>query len=141
MDELDWHVARAALEWQAEMGASDAIGDLSIDRYALPVEDLQKNSKMVQAHSAVVLDKIDPIALAKQAATAAENLTELQKAINNFRYCDLQRGARNLVFSDGIPNARVMIFAKHQAGKKTWRQNPLWVPRGSYLIKCYLQLV
>ena len=51
MDELDWHVARAALEWQAEMGASDAIGDLPIDRYALPVENLKKNSKIVQVNS------------------------------------------------------------------------------------------
>ena len=62
MDELDWHVARAALEWQAEMGASDAIGDLPIDRYALPVENLKKNSKIVQVNSSIILNKPDPIA-------------------------------------------------------------------------------
>jgi len=135
MDELDWHVARAALEWQAEMGASDAIGDLSIDRYALPVEDLQKNSKMVQAHSAVVLDKIDPIALAKQAATAAENLTELQQAINNFGHCDLQRGARNLVFSDGIPDARVMILCEAPGREEDLEAKPLVGPEGVLLDK------
>ena len=37
----DWDIARAALEWQIEMGASDAIGDLPIDRYAEPTETTQ----------------------------------------------------------------------------------------------------
>lgn len=135
MDELDWHVARAALEWQAEMGASDAIGDLPIDRYALPVENLQKNSKIVQVNSTIVLDKTDPIALAKQASTASENLPELQQAMNDFGYCDLQRGARNLVFSDGIPSARVMIFGEAPGREEDLEAKPFVGPEGFLLDK------
>lgn len=135
MDKLDWHMARAALEWQAEMGTSDAIGDLPIDRFALPKENLRKNSKIVQANSAIVLDKIDPIALAKQASTASENLTELQQAINDFRHCDLQRGARNLVFSDGIPSARVMILGEAPGREEDLEAKPFVGPEGVLLDK------
>ena len=135
MDKLDWHMARAALEWQAEMGTSDAIGDLPIDRFALPKENLQKSSKIVQANSGIVLDQIDPIALAKQASTASENLTELQQAINNFRHCDLQRGARNLVFSDGIPSARVMILGEAPGREEDLEAKPFVGPEGVLLDK------
>ena len=33
---LDYQTARALLEWQIELGATDAIGDAPIDRFALP---------------------------------------------------------------------------------------------------------
>ncbi len=32
---LDWHYARAALEWQLELGADEAIGEAPVDRFAL----------------------------------------------------------------------------------------------------------
>ena len=38
MDQLDWHMARAALQWQAELGVSDAVGDVPIDRYEVPAQ-------------------------------------------------------------------------------------------------------
>ena len=31
----DWHIARAQLEWQVEMGVDEAISDTPIDRFAL----------------------------------------------------------------------------------------------------------
>ena len=31
-------MARAALQWQAELGASDAVGDVPIDRYEVPAQ-------------------------------------------------------------------------------------------------------
>ena len=36
---MDWHehmALRAALEWQVELGALDAVGEVPIDRYAAP---------------------------------------------------------------------------------------------------------
>ena len=33
--QLDYWSARALLEWQVELGATDAIGDAPVDRYAL----------------------------------------------------------------------------------------------------------
>ena len=31
-------MARAALQWQAELGVSDAVGDVPIDRYDVPAQ-------------------------------------------------------------------------------------------------------
>ena len=33
---LDYHTARALLEWQIELGVTETIGDAPVDRYALP---------------------------------------------------------------------------------------------------------
>lgn len=33
---LDYYSARALLEWQIELGVTEAIGDVPVDRYALP---------------------------------------------------------------------------------------------------------
>ena len=135
MDELEWHMARAALEWQGEMGSTDAIGDIPIDRYAVPVENLEKNLKIVQSPAVSFLKKIDPIALAEQSASAAENLTQLEQAINNFKHCDLRRGSRNLVFSDGVPDARVMILGDAPGREEDLKGKPFVGPEGVLLDK------
>ena len=33
--QLDWHNARALLEWQVDLGATEAIQEQSVDRFAL----------------------------------------------------------------------------------------------------------
>ena len=35
---MDWHWARAALDWQIELGADEAIGETPVDRFAHEVE-------------------------------------------------------------------------------------------------------
>src|SRR6056297_2171714 len=42
-------------------------------------------------------------------AGAAGDLDALEAALASFEHCELRRGARNLVFADGRPGARVMI--------------------------------
>ena len=37
-DDLDWYAARDMLEWQVELGATEAIGDVPVDRYALSAQ-------------------------------------------------------------------------------------------------------
>lgn len=111
MYEDDWDIARAALEWQIEMGASDAIGDLPIDRYAEPTETTQVDSNPPKSSETNISEEIDPIVLAEQTANSAETLIELRQAIKDFPHCDLQLGARNLVFGDGIADASVMILS------------------------------
>ncbi|WOI55479.1 uracil-DNA glycosylase [Palleronia sp. LCG004] len=104
--------ARAALEWQIELGADEAIGDAPVDRYAKtpepepaaeaePVQSVRQND----AHP-------DPVEVARRAAAAANGLEGLRAAIAAFEGCELKRGARNLVFSDGDPAARVMIVGE-----------------------------
>jgi DNA polymerase len=55
---------------------------------------------------------IDPVQEARNAAQAAGSLDELRAALLAFDLCDLKRGARNLVFADGTPSARVMIIGE-----------------------------
>ena len=109
---LDHHTARVLLEWQVELGATEAIGDAPVDRYALP--DTQPGAaKAVPAQA--VAEKpapVDPVKAAQQDARAAGSLEALQAAMREFEHCDLKRGARQLVFADGAPGARVMIIGE-----------------------------
>ena len=53
-----------------------------------------------------------PVAVARAAAEACDTLEELRAALEAFELCELKKGARNLVFSDGVPGARVMIVGE-----------------------------
>ena len=109
---LDYHTARALLEWQIELGATEAIGDAPVDRYALP-DTAPKAKKTKAAQAAPEKPKqVDPVAVAKAAAASAGSLDQLRSTMEAFEHCDLKRGARQLVFADGTPGARVMIVGE-----------------------------
>ena len=36
MESMDFHTAKALLEWQVELGATEAIGDVPVNRYDVP---------------------------------------------------------------------------------------------------------
>lgn len=110
--QLDYWSARALLEWQVELGATDAIGDAPVDRYAL--EDRKPAAapanRPATPEPPVKPKEVDPVAVAKTMAGKASDLVALQQALAAFEHCDLKRGARNLVFADGQAGARVMII-------------------------------
>jgi len=110
--ELDYWGAKALLDWQVELGATEAMLDAPIDRYGLQ----DQKTKPARATDAPPLPvrpkKIDPIAEATKAARAADALPSLRAAMEAFEHCDLKRGARNLVFADGQAGARVMIIGE-----------------------------
>ncbi|MCK0139743.1 uracil-DNA glycosylase [Aliiroseovarius sp. F47248L] len=114
----DWHSAKALLEWQIELGAVDAIGDVPVDRYTLE-QNLAKHTKAssteptpVRPTTPPAVPQHDHVAFAKQAAAAAADLEALRAAIDAFEGCELKRGARNTVFADGNPAARVMVIGE-----------------------------
>lgn len=100
---------KAALEWQVALGADEAIGDAPVDRYAVEV---QPKAAARPAPAPVVEETVNAVAVAAEAARAAESLEALQAAMAAFELCDLKRGAKQLVFSDGVPGARVMIVGE-----------------------------
>ncbi|CUK00354.1 uracil-DNA glycosylase, family 4 [Ruegeria denitrificans] len=109
---LDYHTARALLEWQIELGATDAIGDTPVDRFALP-DTAPKAKKPAVAQTAPEKPRqVDPVVVAKAAAQTAGSLDQLRAALDGFEHCELKRGARQLVFADGTPGARVMIIGE-----------------------------
>ena len=104
---------RALLEWQVELGATEAICDAPVDRYDVPAAvEKPKTAPSPVNLIDVSSEKPDAVQVATQAASAAQTLDELSAALGRFDLCDLKKGARNLVFSDGIAGARVMIVGE-----------------------------
>ncbi len=107
--ELDTQTALAALAWQVELGVDEAIEDTPLDRFAAPAPPPEAPVVSVQDAPKAV-----PVADAASGALAqaAGDLAGLKAAMAAFDGCALKRGARNLVFADGNPEARVMIIGE-----------------------------
>lgn len=142
LDDLGYWDALAALEWQVELGADEAMLDAPLDRFDLPApvampkpEPRAPMSGPTQAAAPVrapVAD-VDTVAIARQMAEAAGSLEALHKAMAGFEHCELKRGARNFVFSDGVPSARVMIVGE-APGREEDSQGKPFVGRAGQLL-------
>lgn len=115
MESAQYHHHLALLNWQVELGATEAICDAPVNRYDLPSQ-LEKSKAVaaapIKAGFLKPLDTADPVAVAEALAAGAGTLDELRAAMASFDHCELKKGARNLVFSDGIPGARVMLVGE-----------------------------
>lgn len=122
---LDYHAALAALAWQVELGADEAIGDTPVDRFSLPAPSPAPRPAPEAAAAATSQNrppadlppvyeepKVDAVAAAREAAGRAQTLEELHAAIAAFDLCELKKGAKNTVFADGNPAAPVMILGE-----------------------------
>ena len=133
---------RALLEWQIELGASEAIQDTPVDRYALdPVTPKVKAEAPVDAPKIVQKQKVDPVAVAETAARSAENLDQLKAAMAAFEHCELRRGAKNLVFADGRPDSRVMIIGEAPGRHEDIAGKPFVGQAGQLLDKMFAAIV
>ncbi|MFK7870142.1 MAG: uracil-DNA glycosylase family protein [Roseobacter sp.] len=117
MESTDFHSALAALDWQIELGATETIADAPINRYETPEKApaMQPISAAAQARPAGASTPAEPedvIDAARRAASAAMDLHGLRDALASFEHCELKKGARNLVFSDGQPGAPVMFIGE-----------------------------
>ncbi len=115
----EYHAGLAALRWQVEMGATEAIGDAPINRFEMPDKPPQRKTarkSLAQATSAPVSlpppGAVDPVTIAREAAAASGDLDALHTALQAFEHCQLKRGARNTVFADGDPSSRVMVIGE-----------------------------
>mgnify|MGYP003120814900 CR=1 FL=1 len=136
---LDYWSARALLEWQAELGATEALCDAPVDRYAL--EQAAPKPKPGAAPAPPPKPKeADPVDVARKAAKGAASLPALRDALDGFSHCDLKRGARNLVFSDGQAGARVMIIGE-APGRDEDLQGKPFVGRAGQLLDRMLEAI
>jgi uracil-DNA glycosylase len=109
----DWQAAMAALVWQLESGADEGIGDAPVNRYELSAEAPKPlPSKGSSPATAPASSTTDPVAVARQLADQAQTLEALRDAITAFDLCEIKKGARNTVFADGHPTARVLILGE-----------------------------
>ncbi|TDK43766.1 uracil-DNA glycosylase [Antarcticimicrobium luteum] len=146
--QIDYHTARALLEWQVELGATDAVGDTPVNRYELPDKAAPALKAPGAAPAAVAANApasaaaasgpapapaLDPVAVARAAAEGAGTLEALRAAMEAFGHCELKKGARNLVFSDGVPGAPVMIIGE-APGRDEDREGRPFVGRAGQLL-------
>ena len=134
MESVEYHHARALLEWQVELGAFDAVQDAPVNRYEVPaaVEKPKKAAEPV-APGIVAPVKVDAVAAAERLAADAETLEDLRAVVQGFKLCELKKGARNLVFSDGMPGARVMLVGE-APGRDEDREGRPFVGRAGQLL-------
>ncbi|WP_170474801.1 uracil-DNA glycosylase [Ruegeria arenilitoris] len=130
---LDIHTARALLEWQIELGVTEAIGDAPVDRYALPDTGPKYKKPTAKPATPVKSESLDAALVAQQAATAAGTLSDLRAAMEAFDLCELKRGARQLVFADGTPCSPVMIIGE-APGRDEDREGKPFVGRAGQLL-------
>ena len=136
---LDWHSARALLEWQVELGVTDALSDTPLDRFALVAEapavvaaPVVPSAALPAAPSAAEATAA-ALEQARALAGAAQTLPDLAEALASFDGCELKRGARSCVFADGDPRARVMIVGEGPGAEEDKQGLPFVGPAGQML--------
>lgn len=143
---LDYWSAKALLEWQVELGATEALCEAPVNRYELPAPAPKGAQRQGEASGQASGQKpgaaqpiapkpkpVDPVAEARKAAAAATALPSLRAAMAEFRHCDLKMGARNLVFCDGQPGARVMVIGEAPGREEDLQGKPFVGPAGQLL--------
>lgn len=131
----DWHAALAALAWQVEAGADETILDAPVNRYDLAAEAPKPLAQKAPpaAVPQVTTTAADPVAAARAAAGRSTTLEDLSAAMASFDLCDLKKGARNTVFADGNPKARVLILGE-APGAEEDREGRPFVGRAGQLL-------
>jgi uracil-DNA glycosylase family 4 len=139
----DWHAALAALAWQVEAGVDEVIGDGPINRYELAAEapKVAVSPRAAQVEAAQVgvgpVAGADPVAAARAVAEQAQTLGALREAMAAFDHCELKRGARNTVFADGNPKARVLVLGEAPGADEDREGRPFVGRAGQLLDKMF----
>ena len=129
--------ALAALAWQVELGADEAIAESPVDRFAesSPAQTPASRTLRQGAHPAAVRAPSPLVGEgrgggqaasaaaagpedARALAAAATTLDELAAAMRGWSGSALREAARNLVFADGLPGARLMVIGEAPGGEE-----------------------
>lgn len=68
-------------------------------------------------------------------ATACQTLADLREALERFEGCSLKHTAKNLVFADGNPQARIMLIGEAPGREEDLEGRPFVGPSGQLLDK------
>lgn len=131
---LNAATALALLEWQREMGADEAILDAPLDRFAEPIRPPAQAEGPPPEPPRPELPGLEGLAQRAAAmAGKAATLDDLARIQAGFEGLEIRRGARNFVFADGNPAARVMIVGE-APGEEEDRQARPFVGRAGQLL-------
>jgi uracil-DNA glycosylase family 4 len=135
----DWNASLAALAWSVEAGVDEVIGDVPVNRYELAAEapKVAAPRPMQVAASADVGVATNPVEVARALAEGAQTLEALREAMMAFEHCELKRGARNTVFADGNPKARVLVLGEAPGADEDREGRPFVGKAGQLLDKMF----
>ncbi|MCZ6861118.1 MAG: uracil-DNA glycosylase [Alphaproteobacteria bacterium] len=111
----------AALRWQVEAGADEAVGELPIDRYAAaraakpaptPAPTTSPKKSPPRPAPAPLVSAEAQRANARALAAGAGSLDALRQAVEDFDGCALKLTATNTVFADGDPSSDTMFIGE-----------------------------
>ena len=133
----------AALAWQIELGADECIGEAPANRFeevakapakpaATPLPP-KPQAAPPPLRPAPEDDGAAAVTEARRLASAADTLDALHEAMKSFDGCALKKGARNTVFADGNPSARVM-FIGEAPGRDEDREGKPFIGRSGQLL-------
>ena len=120
--EADYHAALAALAWQVDLGADEAICETPVNAYDLPekAEYMQRASSVSAAPTAPKTPAVqlvaaksggaEAIAAATRAAQGCQIREALDTAAATFELCDMRKGARGAVAAIGHAQADVLVI-------------------------------
>ena len=113
-----------ALQWHIDHGADEALSGVPIDRTVMPELPKRQTSSKSQLSQANIVDFEDnakqqemmgaaqAVVEAQKLASECKTLDDLKKAISNFKGLSVRKTATNMVFSDGHPEAPVMLIGE-----------------------------
>jgi DNA polymerase len=87
----------------------------------------------MQTPSTIPLEEKQAALSARSIAADCRTLDELREAMANFEGCSLRYTAKNLVFADGNPNARVMLVGEAPGRDEDLQGKPFVGPSGQLL--------
>jgi len=138
----------AALSWQIDAGADEAVAEAPIDRLAPPAprsgpSPARLFSEPPNAAGPPTRSASPPqppltstqaaLDSARSLARSAHSVAELRDALERFEGCGLKHTATNLVFADGNPKASLMIVGEGPGAEEDRQGLPFVGPSGRLL--------
>lgn len=127
----------AALAWQVEMGADEAITEAPVDRFKEVEQTPFIETKIKPAAPARTETQL-PTAAAEDAeklAAGAKTLEELKAVIETFEGCSLKKTAMNTVFSRGDAASGLMLVGEAPGAEEDRQGKPFVGASGRLLDK------
>ena len=155
MEISEQETVRALLQWYAEMGVDEATTTSPADYYAWsaptlsPPPSLKPAPTPKAAHEPAVfrpnpdaeqVSTDEAIKAAEKAAAACGSFAELVAAVEGFEGCPLKAGATKTVFTDGIPEADLLVIGE-APGRDEDRTGKPFVGRAGKLLDSMLAAI
>jgi DNA polymerase len=117
----------AALHVQVEWGADEALDDCAVDRTAVPAAHVPAPAKPALG------SRPAPVSRAQAVADSANTIEALRRALAGFSECPLAATATNLVFSDGNPEAGLVLVGEAPGAEEDLAGRPFVGASGQLL--------